>query len=334
MSESIASWVSCHLFYAHDKLDFILKKGLEPFVASLKSKGYIKKFFFIRYRKFGPHIRLRLKLSVPNNRESVKQEVEVYFQKFFQEYPSFRPTPKNVANGEFFWYPNNSLKFIDYTHEIERYGGKKGVLIAEDHFEYSSEFILYLLKEEQKSYEQIISSSLLINLAFSFGIGLDKAQAIQFFKLLYNLWIPLSFRMEGGFEVDNDIKRDLSKKNIALFSKSFERDKDKLLFIINDWWTKFERHLETLLPGIQKWINDCSIINKKYKSTILSESIKLPKRFKLEISEHFSKEDIEKLDFNFWYIYQSLVHMNNNRVGLRNRDEPYVNYLIYRSLKN
>ncbi|CAN5762950.1 thiopeptide-type bacteriocin biosynthesis protein [soil metagenome] len=334
MSESNISWISCHLFYSHDKLDFILKKGVQPLVILLKNKGLIEKFFFIRYRKFGPHIRLRLKLHYPDNRDSVKQEIKVYFKNFFKEYPSYRPIPKNVANGKYFWYPNNSLQFIDYTQEIDRYGGKKGVLIAEDHFEYSSEIILYLLKEDApKSYEQTISASLLINLSFSFGIGLDKVQAAQFFKLLYNLWMPLSFRMEGGFEVDNDLKKKLSERNIALFSESFEKERNKLL-IIKEWWSKFQNNFELLPPKIQKWINDCGNINKKYKSTILNKDIKIPKRFKHEVSEHFSTEEIKGLDFNFWYIYQSLIHMNNNRTGLRNRDEPYVNYLIHMSLKN
>jgi hypothetical protein len=334
MSENISYWISCHLFYDHERLDFLIKKGIEPFISSLKERYLVNKFFFIRYRKYGPHIRLRIKLIDIDNYNRIKQDVEVYFEKFFNDYPSDRPTPKHVANGKVFWHPNNSIQFIDYFQEVERYGGSGGILIAEDHFEYSSELVIHMIKEkEPTSYEQIISASILINLAFCYGIGLDRNQSIQFFKLLYNLWMPLSFRIGGGLEVDPKLKKELSKNNVALFSYAFEKDKDKLISTINNWWNSFENYFESLPLDFQKWITDCSNINQKFRSTLLKEEIKIPKSFEIEVAEHFSSEEIEQFDFHIWYVYQSLVHMNNNRIGLRNRDEPYVNYLIHMAIK-
>lgn len=34
-----------------------------------------------------------------------------------------------------------------------------------------------------------------------------------------------------------------------------------------------------------------------------------------------------------WYIYESLIHMTNNRLGITNSDEAYLAYLIYKTIQ-
>jgi len=43
---------------------------------------------------------------------------------------------------------------------------------------------------------------------------------------------------------------------------------------------------------------------------------------------------VPDIQLDRWSIYADYLHLTNNRLGILNRDEPFLSYLITRSLKN
>jgi thiopeptide-type bacteriocin biosynthesis protein len=134
-------WISCYIYYK-EPADVFLAKGIKPLVELLKKKNLIKNFFFIRYWTNGPHIRLRLKTDSYNIRH-VRRELVDYFTGYFQtDHILFTGS---LAQGKL--YPSGIIRFVSYRPEINRYGGKWGVEIAERQFELSSMIVLDLLSD-------------------------------------------------------------------------------------------------------------------------------------------------------------------------------------------
>ncbi|MGB5931124.1 MAG: lantibiotic dehydratase C-terminal domain-containing protein, partial [Cyclobacteriaceae bacterium] len=47
---------------------------------------------------------------------------------------------------------------------------------------------------------------------------------------------------------------------------------------------------------------------------------------------HKKPDEYDQYTFDRWRIYDSYVHMTNNRLGIQNRDEAYLAYLIKKCL--
>ena len=153
------TWLSAHLFY-HDSRTKLLREFVTPLVQSLEDAELIDGYFFIRYWLGGPHIRLRLRTRA-ENLEVLDQEISHAAKAFFEEHPAevtvdpneyARHAHKltsieNLDDTALSMYPNNSVQFIPYVPEIERYGGDRAIIKVEDHFCDSSKIALDILRQ-------------------------------------------------------------------------------------------------------------------------------------------------------------------------------------------
>ena len=161
--EARPDWLAFYIFYTAASRPLIVE-CVTPLIAKLKAHAVITQYFFMNYWLEGPHLRLRIKLAS----ETVAAEVEVMvletLRRFLVERPAvYSIKPEMYAemfdqlfdlefaaeersghldeNGQMRLQPNNSVTLAAYEPEYGKYGGARGIEIAEWHFEKSSDVV-------------------------------------------------------------------------------------------------------------------------------------------------------------------------------------------------
>jgi thiopeptide-type bacteriocin biosynthesis protein len=137
MSETRPAWLSIYLDLAHSGTgweevygslaDEVLTGLVRPLLDDLLGRGVVRRFFFIRYRDPGAHVRLRLLAPVGEHAGIVAG-----LEGARREFNESRKGPP-VLTG---------LRPEAYRPEVSRYGGPLGVGISEAVFETSSVLVL------------------------------------------------------------------------------------------------------------------------------------------------------------------------------------------------
>jgi thiopeptide-type bacteriocin biosynthesis protein len=133
-------WLSAYLYYSEPREHFFVS-CLKPFIDDVIKKKIADTYFFIRYWEKGYHIRLRFKGNETALQNELKPLLVNYFSVYFIEHPSQR------KESSLELLANNSIHFTEYEPEVERYGGKKAILLAEKQFECSSKAVLNILNQ-------------------------------------------------------------------------------------------------------------------------------------------------------------------------------------------
>jgi thiopeptide-type bacteriocin biosynthesis protein len=150
-----SAWVSSHIFY-QDDLDRLLVHVVAPLVDECAASGLARESFFLRYWDGGHHLRLRV-LPVPGVRRA---DVQRLISERFGGYLARHPSPDRLSQQEYarsarvlarrenvpVWsarlHPNNSVSFIAYRREHDRYGHGAAIAAVERHFAESSRIAL------------------------------------------------------------------------------------------------------------------------------------------------------------------------------------------------
>jgi hypothetical protein len=148
-------WTSAHLFYQGD-FDLLIVKVVGPLVEQIRMADPTTEFFFLRYWEGGPHVRLRISSE---SSTTYRPLIELRALEFFDAFPSndrltnprlFVEYSSALAERERVHimpvrYPNDSIQFIDYTFDSQRYGATREAV--EKHFYESSRLALGLLNK-------------------------------------------------------------------------------------------------------------------------------------------------------------------------------------------
>ncbi|WP_327391781.1 thiopeptide-type bacteriocin biosynthesis protein [Streptomyces sp. NBC_01186] len=164
----LGEWLSAHVYYSADR-DSLLSDCVRPLFARLRGEGLADGCYFLRYWLEGTHVRLRIRpvslTAVPALTSIVEEEVGAYLRRCPSSTdPAVQPSDAQYREhfllefSEAQWNarygpgttrmprrPDNSLAYLGYEPELERYGGSAGVAIAEWHAEHSSDLVLGLL---------------------------------------------------------------------------------------------------------------------------------------------------------------------------------------------
>ncbi|MCO6478585.1 MAG: thiopeptide-type bacteriocin biosynthesis protein [Phaeodactylibacter sp.] len=304
-------WLSVHLFFAGSLSAFIVE-AIVPFLQYAKRDGFIDRYFFIRYGEGGQHIRLRF-YTEKQKHEELKALVSSMFSDYFQHNPS-----KRKYHTDRGLYPNNSVQYIDYEPETDRYGGVQALMIAENQFMVSSETIIEeLLKHREKwTYDLAIGTGFKLHVGFAKAAGIPALCASFFFQCLANSWISKASKV-----FQNKSKNQFAETR-TIFENLFQQGKSRYLE-----YTKaiFEAGRTEWIedPILKKWIESNERICRSFQCLQAEGNINYP-----PCSEAIKKNTC----FHpIWPIYFSLLHMTNNRLGVGNRDEAFLFYLLYRS---
>jgi thiopeptide-type bacteriocin biosynthesis protein len=286
---SHSRWASFHLFRS-DPLDDFIRSAVAPFVTEVLGEELASAFFFIRYWEGGPHIRLRLRTTSPSR---LARRVHAYFDDYFKRHPSSRlPEATTIAN--------DSIREIRYEPEMFRYGGPNCIAISECQFEASSRAVLGAMAEREWSYESAIGTAIQLHIIFARAMGFTLEAAAAFFAEVAERfaaspgWLPVALTLDRAF---------------ALFAESYASQRDRLVALHQQVWWAMEHGQEFE----QEWANRWTLDN-------IDVARRLRRARGRNIAEPWTNDEHA--------IMHSYVHMTNNRLGVLNRDEAYLGYVL------
>lgn len=321
------TWISAYLYYA-EPWDVFLRKGVNPFVKKVLKEKLATGYFFIRYWERGPHIRLRFSGEQQALDEKLKPFITEHFESYFKQHPSSRVDPPGLETlpATQQWFPNNSVQFIPYEPEIQRYGGEMAISVAEQQFQASSDAVMGVMNDTW-NYERALGTAIQMHLSFAHTLGMDIAETAEFYSYIFHSWLPMAY---NGFAQGMSREKQIELQNEAI--KAFEQQfvlqeamlvpyHQMILEALNEK-TDFEE------DWLNKWIADTGIVYGHLKGLQDIGKIEYPDRY--AFSKPFQTREERR---QLWSIYASYVHMTNNRLGIQNRDEGYLGYLIMKSLE-
>lgn len=315
-------WLSAHLFYYDDPVP-LLVDCVHPLTEELRASQAIQCFFFIRYWQGGPHIRLRLLCADASLRETITSVLEARVKAFFtsqpsktfirqEDYSSQRAARSKIEfaqEDQTPLYPNNSLQYIPYAPEYERYGGVEAMPLIEHYFMESSEIVLELL-QAKLSHNRLTSKALIM---MFLGLWLWENELTclsEIFERYYRGWI-------SSFSTDRS-------HNPKQFEKQYNRQRQKLQELVKMLLPlKQQQHYVPDDPLIARWI---SIIHT------LKEQL-----YQLEAGDNlYPNRSTDPMGYPERHPLQSIIlsclHMHNNRLGISTLEEAYISFLLWQIL--
>lgn len=285
----------------------------------------VEQYFFIRYWERGPHIRLRFKGDTDVLEKTVKPRLAEFFEAYMREHPSQRQTPAweaSLPDGDR-WYPNNTVQWIEYEPEIERYGGDVGILIAERHFQDSSATILQLMQESSSyTYERGLGAGIQMHLAFAYAMRMSLKDAQEFYRSIFYGWLPSAY---GGHRpgITPDERKEAQDTVLKAFEEQFSKQLQMLMPFHKMVWEALHDGVEFEQEWLNAWIRGVKRTAEEFYAA--------KERGEIIDPMQSTSPDVQNNLFGK-SILGSYVHMTNNRLGIQNRDEGYLGYLIMRSL--
>lgn len=295
-------WISVYIFhkgylYSYES-DRVVASVVKPFVEICRKNSWIKNYFFIRYSESGTHIRLRFFGDEKTLDEIVKPEFEKFLLANFPE-----DLKVDLPEYELF-------KWVEYEPEIERYGGNHAIEVAEEYFNYSSDFAIELLdgvtqgNNSQRLGKGLIATNLIIY-AFTSSRDLGLRLAEQYHKG----YLSAVARQDG-------LKEDM----LEMFKDGFDKQAQNLIEFNNSLWEVLEEDGE--LP-------ESFIEFVKNLFTIKNKLNQLDSEGKLIETDSGKMNLYEK----YFRIVPSYIHMMNNRLGISIPEESYLSFLITKALQ-
>lgn len=315
-------WLGFYFFYSGDWEHF-LRTSVFAIVKQVMSNNLAEQFFFVRYWENGPHIRLRFKGHEDKLYGEVKSLVEKAFEEYLSKFPKVNNQTDNSYQGLVY---NRILRIVPYEAEIHRYGGDKGMAICEKHFQHSSEAVFNSLIENPTwNYTNALGTAIQMHIGFALKTGMTNNEAYEFFFRQFQNWFPsaIHLKIKASQQELDKYKSDV----LAAFSESYENQRYVL-----------EPFAKAIYQGIKydvmdlssSWFSDwCENIELMH-----IEILNLKKQGRLFIPNSFKEAlFLVRSMPDEWYLYESLCHMTNNRLGIQNQDEGFIGFILARLFK-
>jgi thiopeptide-type bacteriocin biosynthesis protein len=306
-------WISVHIYY--NNLDKLLKECITPLVDLLERKGLTDKLFFIKYYDDGPHIRFRVKckrINIEITKSNLNREIEEYLLTSSSQSHLGIIHAENKKKIKL-----DTFQYVKYDMELGRYGGEVGMQIAQDVFEASSKATLWLLKENKLSeYGDKIGSALQLHFSFAYAFGLSLNEMVKFFHGVLELWCMRSINYVNKLSRNGPYSKD---QVLSLFNDQCRNELEILIPHFRSFWDHLIAESDFSEEYINEWISQCKSISKKFNKRLNKGLIDV-QNASINIDHIFEE--------NHWAIFQSYFHMTNNRMGIDNKDESYIAFIL------
>lgn len=310
------AWLSAHLFY-HDDLATPILHWVRPLVGELRARGWLDKYFFLRYWQGGPHIRLRLLPSSAADPQALKALLEEQAANFFRAYPStseIDPQSYNEATARLSQveyhgdqrvplYPNNSCQFIPYEPEYHHYGGQAAMPAIETFFMASSDLTSDLLAHgltRNQATSHCLSAMLL-------AAALETSDPASLARLFENYF--------QGWE---RMPRHLSTQLIGQFTRQYEQQQVQVRALVTTRLEMARSETPTSSP-LARW--------QAAARLCFTELTELDRAEPLSV-----QHSLPGLSAPISILLRS-VHMHNNRLGILLLEEAYLLFLLKEALR-
>jgi thiopeptide-type bacteriocin biosynthesis protein len=192
------------------------------------------------------------------------------------------------------------IEFPEYIREIDRYGGDENIENVERHFEASSRVIINLIQENYSKWEYSLAISYAIQMHIVFAKTIfknDKNSMIYFFQKIYSNWFYYSIKLN---ENEKFLEDEIKKVKLH-FENSYLNQKVKIDSLVSVLF-----YDESSSECMNKWLSECKIFANSFTNKCDN-------------------------DEQLYFVYDSLIHMTNNRLGIHLRDESYIAFVLYKS---
>jgi thiopeptide-type bacteriocin biosynthesis protein len=320
-------WLAAHLYRA-EPWEGLLTSAVAPFIEEVLAAGLAEQFFFIRYWELGPHIRLRFKGDPAVLANDVAPLLDRYFTEWFTLHPSHRDQPvgPDGTPADKHWLPNDTIHYSDYQPEVERYGGSVGIEIAEKQFEVSSRAVLAVIGcSPEWNYERALGAAIQLHLGFAHATGMGLAESMIFFSHVFKKWL---YRSSGGSGLPQSELLERQSAVLQAFQDTFARQSSLLVPYHRTLWTGLVAGASFDAAWLNRWVLEMGAICRALYQAQDQGRLRHPPTA--------TPDQVNGMTVSarvLWPIFESYIHMTNNRLGVRNHDEAYLGYLIMRSLE-
>jgi len=312
-------WLAAYIYTA-EPWEPLLKDAVEPLVDEIMEKSWAERFFFIRYWEKGPHIRLRFFGDPERLEGSVKPLIDQRINDYLARNPSKRfdqddPRPE--------LYPNDTVQYIDYEPETERYGGPVGITIGERQFEASSRAVLSAIDEPDAwGYEKGLGIAIQMHFCFAHALEMDLQTLSAFCRHISRGWIRRAYQWTPDMKPeDHEARRAEVQK---AFAEMFTKQREVLVPFASLLWRGLEEEALFEAAWLNQWIREMREVGQRLGEAHRAGELALDGNMHAWVAaiEPYTRGQ------ELWGIQESYVHMTNNRLGILNQDEAYLGYLI------
>lgn len=274
--------------------DDVLLSVVRPLMTEAVAAGLAAERFFIRYSESVPHVRVRLLPCRGVSPLTVRGFVEAQLARHGVVVANDRSV---VADRGLWW------RRTRYIPETDRYGGTRGVEIAEHLFTQSSLAVLSWLAE--MGTDRAVSR-------VGLGLGAMLAAFALFFPEPQAAAIRARHYSDACLAICSKGVSTVVKKRRQAIDRSFERQEDRFHRIVEAYWNG---------ASIDRFDDYVHGLREVRALLVCAAADGLISRKGQVLSEHEA----------FGLLVPSYVHMTSNRLGLSIGDEAFLAYAIWRA---
>lgn len=230
----------------------------------------------------------------PEKQEMLSEEMRKRANVFFAQYPDLmQHSGSTLGSG----YPVHKVILASYEPEIARYGNLQSMPWAEAQFCSSSVFILDWINSRKKD-SSVLVQALSMHLMLLYATKWEFPALLRVCDLFIDGWL---------LRLYDPTKDPAAEKEFWLkqFESSFAEAKSQILPASQSFWA-------SLTEGDTS--NKTAHFVQKNTSVMRSYS-----------NAGFEETKLHE-------IVTSMMHMNNNRLGISNYEEAYAGYCLYQAL--
>lgn len=181
-----------------------------------------------------------------------------------------------------------------YQPETERFGGAQSLTWAEEYFHISSRVVLDRLNRPY-TYGDALYDAMRLHTMTVYAAEWSREKSAWYFGQLCEQWMELFFRPAEPDQAPADNWRETLREQ---FSRNFDPQRESLQQAMTDLWQALsELRFDPGQPEWVRWFRGNQLILKEFGA-------------------------------NLDKVLPSLIHLTNNRLGVNNPDEVYVNFLL------
>lgn len=293
MADSGCNWLSAHLHFGGDlygePADRLILDVVAPVAAECLRRRWIRRFFFLRFNVRGPHVRFRLQ----GRPEVLERRVR----------PLLERTAAAAGSAR-------GLEWVPYEPELGRYGGARGVIVAERLFHHSSRTALALLPRLRTGARSArLGKALLASLVHLHAFAGRRDHAAASAEVYAESYLR---------QVQPDPENQ--GRMTSMFERGWGRQAETLATWIEAAWTALEG--DDGLPA--EW--------RRYRRRLEITRDRLHQLFRSGRLLDRAGEPYRTWSEAVGSIWPSYLHLTNNRLGVRIQEEIYLAVVASRTL--
>jgi hypothetical protein len=329
-------WLAMHIYYAASPQP-LLAQCVGPLLDDLNRDGLLANHFFINYWLEGPHVRLRLRPVVPEAEPEVRRRAEEAVTAFLRRRPALYNVERGFlselyntlfdmeldeieraehigSDGRMNVRPNNSFAYLPYHPEYGKYGGVRGVELAEWHFRHSSDLVLEAMRTLNVHLRTVTlgtAAQLMIVMASSF---VPETEALTAYLRRYHVFWHRTFAGtdlvgERDYGDGDDTTAGLRERCALIRDAVATGEVDRLPGMLARW----AEHSRLLKDRVTALAADGGMVFRSWdgkQDELVTDPVEAQVR-----------------------LLSPYLHMTNNRLHITIRDEAYLSAMLARALQ-